>query len=173
MAGWHHWLDGRESEWTPGVGDGGLAFCASRGCKQSDTTEWLNWTELNLEIWICLWSGEFLFCVYSLFIHLGCLYSFHMELVLGKYWNPSSETVSECQSHTVHLSVLCFMTWDLLHLVFLIIVSDIGHILSPFMLSPNGRMDTKYLNSRNCLQGIDYIVTEDENHQAWDGEQPS
>ena len=22
MAGWHHWLDGLESEWTPGVGDG-------------------------------------------------------------------------------------------------------------------------------------------------------
>jgi len=22
MAGWHHWLDGYESEWTPGVGDG-------------------------------------------------------------------------------------------------------------------------------------------------------
>ena len=22
MAGWHHWLDGRESEWTPGDGDG-------------------------------------------------------------------------------------------------------------------------------------------------------
>jgi len=22
MAGWHHWLDGRESQWTPGVGDG-------------------------------------------------------------------------------------------------------------------------------------------------------
>ena len=22
MAGWHHWLDGRESEWTPGNGDG-------------------------------------------------------------------------------------------------------------------------------------------------------
>ena len=22
MAGWHHGLDGRESEWTPGVGDG-------------------------------------------------------------------------------------------------------------------------------------------------------
>ena len=29
MAGWHHWLNGRESEWTPGVGDGqgGLACC--------------------------------------------------------------------------------------------------------------------------------------------------
>ena len=47
MAGWHHWLDGRESEWTPGVGDGqgGLACCDSWGCKELDTTEWLNWTD--------------------------------------------------------------------------------------------------------------------------------
>ena len=47
MAGWHHWLDGRESEWTPGVGDGqrGLACCNSWGRKESDTTEWLNWTD--------------------------------------------------------------------------------------------------------------------------------
>ena len=51
MAGWHHWLDGRESEWTPGVGDGqgGLACCDSWGCKESDKTEQLNWlTELTL-----------------------------------------------------------------------------------------------------------------------------
>ena len=49
MAGWHHQLDGREFEWTPGVGDGqgGLAFCDSWGHKESDTTEQLNWTELN------------------------------------------------------------------------------------------------------------------------------
>ena len=48
MAGWHHWLDGRNSEWTLAVGDGqgGLACCDSRGPKESDTTEWLNWTEL-------------------------------------------------------------------------------------------------------------------------------
>ena len=46
MAGWHHRLDGRESEWT-GVGDGqgGLACCNSWGHKESDTTEQLNWTE--------------------------------------------------------------------------------------------------------------------------------
>ena len=47
MAGWHHRLHGRASEWTPGVGDGqgGLACCDSWGCKESDTTEWLNWTD--------------------------------------------------------------------------------------------------------------------------------
>ena len=59
MAGWHHWLDGCESGWTPGVGDGqgGLACCDSWGRKESDTTERLNWTELNmqkrLEFWTC------------------------------------------------------------------------------------------------------------------------
>ena len=49
MVGWHHWLDGRESGWTPGVGDGlgGLACCGSWGRKESDTAEWLKWTELN------------------------------------------------------------------------------------------------------------------------------
>ena len=49
MAGWHHRLDGHEFGWTPGAGDeqGGLACCNSWGCKESDTTEWLNWTELN------------------------------------------------------------------------------------------------------------------------------
>ena len=47
MAGWHHRLDGCESEWTPGVGDGqgGLACCDSWDRKELDTTEWLNWTE--------------------------------------------------------------------------------------------------------------------------------
>ena len=49
MAGWDHGLDGRESEWTPRDGDeqGGLACCDSWGRKELDTTELLNWTELN------------------------------------------------------------------------------------------------------------------------------
>ena len=49
MAGWHHWLDGGESEWTPGVGDwqGGLVL-RLWGHKESDMTERLNWTELML-----------------------------------------------------------------------------------------------------------------------------
>ena len=50
MAGWHHQLDGHEFGWTPGVGDGqgGLACCNSWGRKESDTTQWMNWTELKL-----------------------------------------------------------------------------------------------------------------------------
>ena len=48
LAGWHHWLYGREFVWTPGDGDGqgGLPCCDSWGHKESDTTERLNWTEL-------------------------------------------------------------------------------------------------------------------------------
>ena len=48
MAGWHHQLDGREFEWTPGVGDGqgGLAcwFMGSQTVGHDWATE-LNWTE--------------------------------------------------------------------------------------------------------------------------------
>ena len=49
MAGWRHWLNRQEFEWTPGVGDGqgGLACCNSWGHKVSDSTEQLNWTELK------------------------------------------------------------------------------------------------------------------------------
>ena len=48
MVGWHHWLEGHGFGWTPGVGDGqgGLVCCGSWGHKESDMTEWLNWTEL-------------------------------------------------------------------------------------------------------------------------------
>ena len=50
MAGWHHRLNIHKFRWTPGVGDrqGSLACCDSWGCKESGTTEWLNWTELTV-----------------------------------------------------------------------------------------------------------------------------
>ena len=49
VVGWHHWLSGHGFGWTLGVGNGqgSLAFCSSWGHKELDTTEWLNWTELN------------------------------------------------------------------------------------------------------------------------------
>ena len=45
----HHQLNGPEFESTPGVGDGqgGLACCSPWGCKESDTTEWLNWSPVK------------------------------------------------------------------------------------------------------------------------------
>ena len=50
MAGWHHWLNGHEFEWTLGVGDGqgGLVCSNSWGRKESDTIERLKWTELKM-----------------------------------------------------------------------------------------------------------------------------
>ena len=46
MVGWHHQLNGHGFGWTPGVGDGqgGLTCCGSRGRKELDTTERLNWS---------------------------------------------------------------------------------------------------------------------------------
>ena len=47
MVGWHHRLDGRDFEQTPGVGDGqgNLACCSPWRGKESDMTEKLNWED--------------------------------------------------------------------------------------------------------------------------------
>ena len=61
MAGWHHWPDGHEFEWTPGDGDGqgGLACCNSWGHKELDTNERLNWIEVGKEeVQLSLLSGD-------------------------------------------------------------------------------------------------------------------
>ena len=49
MVGWHHQLDGYGFGWNLGVcdGQGGLACCGSWVHKELDTTERLNWTELE------------------------------------------------------------------------------------------------------------------------------
>ena len=46
-VGWHHQLVGHEFEQDMGVvdGQGSLARCSPWGRKDSDTTEWLNWTD--------------------------------------------------------------------------------------------------------------------------------
>ena len=76
MVGWHHRLDGHGFGWTLGVGDrlGGLACWRPLGRKESDTTERLNWTELNVSlvknasmmlirrdqegVSLCMWRGR-------------------------------------------------------------------------------------------------------------------
>ena len=79
MAGWHHWLNGHGFGWTPGVSDGqgGLEYCGSRGCKESDTTEQLNWNWKEVPpLFLLKYSFHFLLVVsfialYFLFKHRG------------------------------------------------------------------------------------------------------
>ena len=83
---WHHRLDALEFEWTLGVGDrqGDLACCDSWGCKESDMTERLNWTELN---W---WSRcHLLYCFGFRFIHrfcVSCLKNILQHLLESWFW---------------------------------------------------------------------------------------
>ena len=53
MVGWHHRLDGHESEQAPGVADGqaSLVCCRQGGCKDSDTNEQLNQSEQDHEVY--------------------------------------------------------------------------------------------------------------------------
>ena len=90
MVGWHHRFDGHEFEQAPGVDDaqGSLVCCSPWGCKESDTTEWLNWTEVIVTCvrWyfivalICISLLNIFSCVCLFF---GVLYVF-MEKYLFK-----------------------------------------------------------------------------------------
>ena len=87
MAGWHHGFDGRESEWTPGVGGGqaGLACYDSWGHKKSDTTERLNWTEpiILLNLWILL--SPYLSATVVCILLVPCFFSNLCDNVLSLY----------------------------------------------------------------------------------------
>ena len=82
MAGWHHRLDAHEFGWTPGVGDGQgcLACCDSWGCKESDTTEWLNWTLWYYTIFIFLLFGMVFFYYFSVYCTTPFLFLFSYSL---------------------------------------------------------------------------------------------
>ena len=73
MIGWHHQLNG--FGWTPGVGDaqGDLACCGSWGRKELDTTEQLNWTELN-------WTKGHLGCYQILVIMNKAILNIHVQI---------------------------------------------------------------------------------------------
>ena len=99
MVGWHHWLDGHEFEWTPGVGDGqgGLVCCDSWGRKESDTTEQLNWTELN-------WFLSFIVSIFAWNIPLVSLIFLKRSLVfpillfssISLHWSLRKAFLSLC-----------------------------------------------------------------------------
>ena len=81
MIGWHHQLDGHESEQAPGVGDGegSLVCCRFHGVTKSQT-RLNNWTELIHERQYIL--------IFNYYISLYYMWSY-MHLLLYKY-NTSS-----------------------------------------------------------------------------------
>ena len=122
MAGWHHQLDGHEFGWTPGVGDGqgGLVCCDSWGCKESDTTERLNWTELKRSMIFRnnplqyefitseltnIWN-EFLFLQIQFFICIS--FSYRSTLYFPLLWWVQCYTwhLSQCLLHIIMCSII-------------------------------------------------------------------
>ena len=96
MAGWHHWLDGHESQWTPGVGDGqgGLVCCDSWGHKESDTTERLSWVENGM------YYGEAVSSSRTVLLRLIFTQAFHSLLLITILRLPWCYTCS--LSTTIH-----------------------------------------------------------------------
>ena len=84
MVWWHHWHNGHGFGWTPGVGDGqgGLVCCSSWGCKELDTTEQLNWTELYLTVSIFKCSAVLIDRQHDR--TLSVIYHMHPETL--EYW---------------------------------------------------------------------------------------
>ena len=64
MVGWHHWLNEHEFEQAPGVDDeqGSLECCRPWRRKESDMTEWLNWTDM--------FKYEFCVSIVIIFLHV-------------------------------------------------------------------------------------------------------
>ena len=89
MVGWHHWLNGHESEQVPGVGDGqgSLSCCSPWGHNESNDTEWLNWTKLKYSLFAMLCQS--LLCRKGLrYPHLDILFYFlsHYATSLVAQW---------------------------------------------------------------------------------------
>ena len=100
MAGWHHWLNGHEFEWIPGVGDGqgGMVCCDSWSRKELDTTERLNWTECVSNVV----SQEFLLWIFNLSSTL-----FHDKETYISYWI----ILNEYRTKLIFKNILILFHW--------------------------------------------------------------
>ena len=93
-----HPLNGLEFEQTPGVGDGqgSLACCSPWGCKHSDMTEQLNWTDRKIPLAI-LFHKVCLLWIFLVFLYLK---------LCSKFYLHSWGIFSCCISELINLSIL-------------------------------------------------------------------
>ena len=95
VVGWHHWFNAPELKQTPGSseGQGSLAGCSPWGRKESDITEWLNWTVLYFEHSLALLFFEIAMKT-DLFQSCGHCWNFqifwHTECSTLRIWNSSA-----------------------------------------------------------------------------------
>ena len=133
MAGCHHRLDGPESGWTPGVGDGqgGLACCDSRGRKKSDMTERLNWTELNATNRIC-WKHK-AHCHDTLYmVFRVSLFDSWDSWLSHSYYKD--QYLGQCLPHSNFSKSLFFFFWWLLLLLMISFFTIMSIIARRFWL---------------------------------------
>ena len=115
MVGWHHRFNGREFEHAPGDGEGqgSLAYYSPQHCKESDTTEQLNWTEYSI---VYMWH---IFFTHSLvYRHLGFS---HVLATVSSDWVTKQQPSLLCvldYTYKWHQTVFCLSPSDFLfHLV--------------------------------------------------------
>ena len=96
MAGWHHQFDGHEFEQALGVrdGQGGLVHCSPWCRKESDTTEWPNWTfDFKFFSWLYLFPLTLRLVLSE--THCICRYYFYFFLSSGWLYQPSIISISD------------------------------------------------------------------------------
>ena len=93
MVGWHHRLNGDRFGWTLGVDDrqGGLVYCSLWSCKESDTTERLNWTELA---------------------HWLSMVGVGWKLTFGQTFSPSQLVASEIKKIFLSINLACLLAFE-------------------------------------------------------------
>ena len=118
MVGWHHQLDGHESEQAVGVGDGqgSLVRCSPWGHKELDMTDWTELTEvlnnvnhavIHCHVYLCL-------CLYSIChwqsIPRNLMARLEITRILDKYHQVASRNNVQIYMYTSNVFVFTYLT---------------------------------------------------------------
>ena len=102
MVGWHHWHDRHEFEQTLGdsEGQGSLVCCIPRGCKELDTTDWLNWTEVQFGLFEAIKSAITHNSVAEVVRTVSSLYSCPLSTLVHLHTHTNKSARTHTHTHT-------------------------------------------------------------------------